>query len=143
MVFRLGCIYNNCRGLHPFYIENKNFLLTKPSPTLPLPLHPRTQGALADTDRGAPFVPAQPPLYRHNPYCSLFQGLCFNFVFFSRSNHAIAILIMLQFSFLSFSVMGLHALISFLLMAVSDQQKVRALRVLRPISGHNLFSLKR
>jgi hypothetical protein len=105
-----------------FIYKTKNFLLTKPSPTLPLPLHPRTQGALANADRGAPFVPAQPPLslgekqsplYRHNPYCSLFQGLCFNFVFFSRSNHAIAILIMLQFSFLSFSVMGLHALIFF------------------------------
>ena len=35
-----------------------------------------------------PIVPAQLP-------CSLFQGLCFNFIFFSRFDHAIAIPIML------------------------------------------------
>ena len=85
MIFRLGCICM-AENLHHFlYTKQKNLLLTEntacsPSPssptntkTLPLPLHPLTQLALADVDRGGQrrtfFVGAQLRLYRRNPHC--------------------------------------------------------------------------
>ena len=85
LVFRLDCTYNNCRGFAPFlYTKQKNLLFTQntacsPSPssptntkTLPLPLLPWTQLALANVDRGGQrrtfFVGAQLRLYRRNPH---------------------------------------------------------------------------
>jgi hypothetical protein len=153
LVFRLGCTYNNCRGLHHFYIQNKKLSFYKNHPQPSLSLFTYEHRELWPTQI------KEHLLYQSNPHCDwernnphytdttpivlYFKVYVLILFYFQDLTMLLLFRSCFNFLFFPFLLWAYKLYFSFLLMSVSDQQKVRALRVLQPISRHSLFSLKR